>query len=166
MDFDFTIKISEKQQSGCFSFHQIYRDSKNRQKKRLTIYDMNTTLVKPIDVVNNQYNGILQLTRSDANQIREMERLLEISIREQLDNSEYTLKSEVLNKYQLPFRLPVIKGQIITSIRNKLKYVSYSEIPLNNNLVVTLRLDNIWSRDDYYGAFLYKWKAIKIQVMS
>jgi hypothetical protein len=168
MEFDFALSVGSKQHTNCFNFHQIYQVSDNRQQKRVTIYDMKTSIVKPITLDNNQYHGILQLTPSDANQIRAMERLLEKSIRTQLDNPEYTLKSEVFQNHQLPFRLPVIRGQITTKItknqRGRSMYVGYHELSTSDQLAVTLKIDNVWSRDDCYGSFLYKWKPIKIEV--
>lgn len=163
MSVDFKISVGNRQHADSFNFHQIHTVSNNNQRKRLTIYEMEATLITDIRPSKGQYTGLLQLTESDAEQIREVECLIQEKIRDTLDNSAYCLKSEVSEDHKLSFRLAQIKGQITCKCSTgSNKFVSYAELTAKSKVIITLRLDTIWARDDCYGNFLYKWKAIKI----
>ena len=165
MSVDFTFVVGPDQQTQDFHFHQIHTVTPNRQRKRLTIYQMRSTVVRDITATNGKhYDGLLRISDDDAQQIREVERLLAQQIQTTLGQPNYSLKSEVNNDTLLSFRLAQIRGQLTCKIMdNSGKYITYSEINSGDQVEITLKLESIWSRDDCYGTFLYKWKAVQIR---
>lgn len=170
MSFDFTFQIGEKQESDSFKYHQIHRITENKQKKRLVIPEIEVTLLRPVVAKQNQYNLLVQLSKEDAEQLREFEAYLTKSIQSHLGDATCSLKSEIGEGDQMMVRLPVIRGQITTRIQKysygQHRYLAYQDLPLQSPVTMSLRLDSIWATEEYYGSFLYKWKATSIRVSA
>lgn len=92
--------------------------------------------------------------------------LFETKIRQTLKNElpASKVKSEVRDNL-VTLSLIKARGQLQTEfLDSRDNQTTIAEVQIGRTATIDIKCDTIWSRNDYYPSFLYKWKIVSIRM--